>query len=153
MKDPPRQPGVYQFKIVRQIVREPGLAINSSKDMHEHFGFMEQYDREHLLRVDLSNGNEMLGYESVSVGTDSASIVGPKEIFRGALISGASSIILMHNHPSGLVKPSPEDKQTAEKLWRLGEQLELKLLDFVIIGRGGSYYSFTENDLFREVNS
>ena len=147
MKDPFDQSSVYQFKIVRQMVREPNLTVKSSKDVNEYLRFMELYDREHMLRVDLNRANEMLGYEHVSIGTDAGTLVGPKEVFRGALLSGASSIILVHNHPSGKTDPSSEDQQVARKLRLLGVELDLQLLDFVIIGRNGNYYSFAENEL------
>ena len=146
MTEQPRQPSVYKFEIVRHTVRQPNLTIKSPDDMWQHFGFMEKYDREYMLRVDLNSANEILGYETVSIGTDSMANVGPKEVFRGALLTGASCIILAHNHPSGHVTPSREDRHTAGKLKLLGEQLELQLLDFVIIGRDDRRYSFAENE-------
>ena len=147
MEDSLNQSSVYQFKVLRQMVREPTLKATSATDVHKHFHFMEQYDREHMVRVDLNRANEILGHEHVSVGTDNGAIVGPKEVFRGALLSGASSIILVHNHPSGNTNPSSEDKQVALRLKHLGAELDLQLLDFVIIGRNGNYYSFAENEL------
>jgi len=146
MTDIPYQPSVYKFEIVRHTVREPNQTIKSPEDMWAHFGFMEKYDREHMIRVDLSGANEMLGYETVSIGTDSMANVGPKEVFRGALLTGASCIILAHNHPSGHIEPSREDRTIAGKLQLLGEELQLQVLDFVIIGRGGRRYSFSENE-------
>ena len=151
MNELPFQPNAYEFTVVRQMVREPHQTVTTPEDILAYFRFMDQYDREHMVRVDLNGAHEMTGYENISVGTDSAALVGPKEVFRGALLSGASSIILVHNHPSGHVKPSHEDQQMAQKLQCLGSDLDLQLLDFVIIGRNGSYYSFTENDLLREV--
>ena len=147
MEDLLNQSSVYQFKVVRQMVREPNLTAKSSKDVYEHFRFMDQYDREHMVRVDLNRATEILGHEHVSIGTDNGTIVGPKEVFRGALLSGASSIILVHNHPSGKTNPSSEDKQVAQRLQHVGVELDLQLLDFVIIGRNGNYYSFSENEL------
>jgi DNA repair protein RadC len=146
MKEQPRQSSLYKFEVVRHTVREPSQTIKSPEDMWQHFGFMEQYDREHVLRVDLSNANEILGYETVGVGTDSMAVVGPKEVFRGALLTGASCIILAHNHPSGHIEPSREDRHIAGKLQLLGEELQLQLLDFVIIGRNGRHYSFSQNE-------
>jgi len=142
----PYQPSIYKFEVIRHTVREPNQTIKSPEDMWAHFGFMEKYDREYMLRVDLSNANEILGYETVSIGTDSMANVGPKEVFRGALLTGASCIILAHNHPSGHIEPSREDRTIAGKLQLLGEELQLQVLDFVIIGRGGRRYSFSENE-------
>jgi len=148
----PYQPSIYKFEVIRHTVREPNQTIKSPEDMWAHFGFMEEYDREYMLRVDLSNANDILGYETVSIGTDSMANVGPKEVFRGALLTGASCIILAHNHPSGHIEPSHEDRHIAGKLQLLGEELQLQLLDFVIIGRGGRRYSFSENEWIKPNN-
>lgn len=147
MKDIPHKPAIYRFEVIRHMVHEPGQIIHCPEDMRKHLSFMEAYDREHILRVDLNNAHETLGYETVCIGTDNMSMVGPKEVFRGALLTGASCIILVHNHPSGQIKPSSEDNLIAEKLKCLGTELELPLLDMVIIGRNGNYYSFAENEL------
>jgi DNA repair protein RadC len=129
------------------MVREPSQTIKAPSDILSHFNFMEHYDREHIVRVDLNNANEMIGYESISVGTDCATLVGPKEVFRGGLLSGASSIILVHNHPSGQIEPSQEDIQVAQRLRVAGDILGLEILDFTIIGRSGGYYSFSEHNM------
>jgi len=146
MTDIPNEPSVYKFEVVRHTLREPEHKVNSPEDIFEEFRFLEKYDREHILRVDLNNAHEMIGYETVGIGTDNMVNVGPKEVFRGALLSGASCFILVHNHPSGQIEPSREDSQTADKFRSLGDELELKLLDFMIIGRCGRYYSYAENN-------
>ena len=146
MTEIPSKPSVYKFEVVRHTLREPEYKVNSPEDIFEQFHFLEGYDREHILRVDLNNAHEMIGYETVGIGTDNMVNVGPKEVFRGALLSGASCFILVHNHPSGQIEPSREDSLTADKFRSLGDELELKLLDFVIIGRCGRYYSYAEND-------
>ena len=145
MTDSPRQSSMYRFEIIRHMLHEPHQKASTPQNVCEHFAFMEQYDREHIIRVDLNNANEITGYETVSIGTDNMASVGPKEVFRGALLSGASCIILVHNHPSGQIEPSHEDHDIAVRLKRLGDELGLQLLDFVIIGRCGRYYSFAEN--------
>ncbi len=152
MTDIPNEPSVYKFEVVRHTLREPEHKVNSPEDIFEQFRFLEEYDREHILRVDLNNAHEMIGYETVGIGTDNMVNVGPKEVFRGALLAGASCFILVHNHPSGHIEPSRQDSQTADKFRSLGDELELKLLDFVIIGRGGRRYSFSENEWIKPNN-
>lgn len=145
MKTIPYKPCVYKFEVVRHMVHEPDQPMGSPEDVRKYFRFMEKYDREYVIRVDLNDANEMLGYETVNVGTNDMTYVGPKEVFRGALLSSADSFILLHNHPSGHVKPSKEDCQMAEKFLRLGDDMELQLLDVLIIGRHARYYSFAEH--------
>lgn len=145
MADLPHKPSAYRFEIVRHMIRELGKPINSPEVVRDYFAFMANYDREYIIRVDLNNVHEMIGYEVVGIGTDDAASVGPKEVFRGALLSGASCIILVHNHPSGHTTPSHEDHENAVKLKRLGDELTLQLLDFVIIGCSGRFYSFAED--------
>ena len=146
MTDIPSKPSAYKFEIVRHTLREPDLKVHSPEDIWEQFRFLEKYDREHILRVDLNNAHEMIGYETVGIGTDNMVNVGPKEVFRGALLAGASCIIMVHNHPSGQIEPSREDTQIADRLRSLGDELALQLLDFLIIGRCCRYYSYAESN-------
>ena len=84
MTEKPHERSMYRFEIVRHMLREPQQKISSPEDIREYFTFMEQYDREYIVRVDLNNAHEMTGYETVSIGTDDSANAGPKEIFRGA---------------------------------------------------------------------
>ena len=63
-----------------------------------------------------------------------------------AIISNAVNIILFHNHPSGDPAPSRKDEETTKKVREVGELLDIELLDHIIIGRNGAYYSFMENN-------
>ena len=151
MTDIPHQPCMYKFEVIRHMLNEPNQRISSPEDVRDYFVFMENYDREYIIRVDLNSAHEIIGYETVSIGTDNMAHVGPKEVFRGALLAGASCIIMVHNHPSGQIEPSCEDIQIADRLQGLGKELDLQLLDFVIIGRCGRYYSHSENYEFKHV--
>lgn len=104
----------------------------------------ERLDREHFWRIDVDTRSQYLGYETVSVGTLSASLVHPREVFKGALLNNAAAIIIMHNHPSGEVSPSPEDVEATRRLSKVGELIGVPLLDHVIVA-GESYYSLKEH--------
>jgi DNA repair protein RadC len=97
-------------------------------------------NRERVVRVDLDNQNRVIGEETVAIGTGEAALMSPREVFRGALLSGATRVIILHNHPSGNPSPSPEDQEVAEKLRQAGELLAIPVLDFVIIGENGRYW-------------
>jgi DNA repair protein RadC len=102
-------------------------------------------DREHFVIVMLSTKHKVIGIHTVSIGNLSASLVHPREVFKAAILSSAAVLILAHNHPSGEVTPSQEDKDMTSRLQECGELLGIKILDHVIVG--DSYYSFADNQL------
>ncbi|MDE2291856.1 MAG: hypothetical protein KGL53_07215, partial [Elusimicrobia bacterium] len=103
-------------------------------------------DREHFWRVDLDARHHIIGYEVVSVGTLTASLVHPREVFLGAILSKAAGVIVAHNHPSGDVDPSPEDRETTRRLKQGGELLGIPVLDHLIIA-DAKFFSFKERGL------
>jgi len=90
-------------------------------------------DREHLWRIDLDARSHVIGYELVSMGTLTASLVHPREVYTGALLNKAATIIVVHNHPSGDSSPSEDDKTTTNRLVKAGEILGIPIIDHVII--------------------
>lgn len=103
-------------------------------------------DREHLIRVDLDARNSVLAWETVSVGTLTASLVGPREVFRAAILGCAAGVVLAHNHPSGDPSPSPEDRATTRRIKAAGDLLGVPVIDHVIIG-GDRFFSFRQMGL------
>ncbi len=98
---------------------------------------------EEMILVCLNRNNRLLGYYSVSKGGVSGTYCDPKVIFAIALKVGASSIILMHNHPSGNLKPSRADIYLTEKIKSGANLLDIALLDHLIISNEG-YYSIRD---------
>lgn len=131
----------YRLEVVRTRIAEPGPAVNSPDVVAKRYAHLERFDRERLIRLDLDNQNRLIGEETVSIGTADAAIMSPREVFRGALLSGATRIIVLHNHPGGDPAPSKEDHVVAEKLRQAGGLLDIPMLDFVIIGENGQYRS------------
>lgn len=76
-----------------------------------------------------------------------ASLVHPREVFKGALLANANALILARNHKSGDVQPSAADKKMTEGLVKEGNILDVKVLNHVIIGSKGGFYSFREHSL------
>ena len=85
-----------------------------------------------------------MGDREVSVGTLTASLVHPREVFRAAIRERAASIALVHNHPSGDPTPSPEDVALTARLRSAGDLLGIRVLDHIVIGSGGRYVSFLD---------
>lgn len=101
-------------------------------------------DREHFWALALNTKNRLLRTFEVSVGSLSASIVHPRELFRDAVKISAASIVAVHNHPSGDPTPSGADIQLTRRLVRAGDVLGIELLDHVIIGDGGEHASMRD---------
>ncbi|OOG76473.1 RadC family protein [Algoriphagus sp. A40] len=91
----------------------------------------------------LSRGNRVLGISTVSTGGTAGTVVDAKVVFAAALKANASSIVLSHNHPSGNLLPSEQDKRLTRRLVEIGRALDLPVLDHIILGREG-YYSFAD---------
>lgn len=93
--------------------------------------------QEHLVVFYLNVRNQPTQREIVTVGTATASLVHPREVFRSAISHNVSSIILAHNHPSGDCTPSEADKQATKRVARAGRELGIELLDHVICASKG----------------
>jgi DNA repair protein RadC len=90
--------------------------------------------REHFLCLYLNARNQVVHKEVISIGSLSASIVHPREVFRVALQHAVASIILAHNHPSGDVSPSKDDLELTRRLVKAGQLMGIEVLDHLIIG-------------------
>ena len=109
--------------------------ISSPKDVVELLrNFLEGADREQFITCCMDTKNQPTSINIVSVGTINSSLVHPREVFKTAIISNASSVILSHNHPSGDVTPSKEDVDITKRIKECGRILGIELLDHVIIG-------------------
>lgn len=106
--------------------------------------FLDELDREELIVACLNAKNEINSVNVVSIGSLNNSIVHPREVFKTAILSNAASIVMMHNHPSGDVTPSKEDKEITLRIKESGTILGICLLDHIIIGND-TYYSFKEH--------
>jgi DNA repair protein RadC len=93
-------------------------------------------DKEHFWAVLLNGQNHYLMHTEVSVGTQSASLVHPREVLGPVVREGAASVILIHNHPSGDPTPSREDLRLTKQLSDGAKLLDVHLHDHVIIGNG-----------------
>ena len=100
--------------------------------------------QEYFYAIYLDTSKKIIKEKLLFIGTVNFSLVHPREVFKEAYLSGASSIILVHNHPTGNVIPSSNDIETTNKLKEIGELMGIKVIDHIIIGKK-KYYSFFEN--------
>ena len=124
-------------RISRRRLRE-GDAIRSPEDVFRHFETrLRHANQEHFVVLLLDGRHRVLGEEIVSLGTLTASLVHPREVFRPAIRASAAALILVHNHPSGDPEPSPEDRTVTERLASAGELLGVPVLDHVVVAERG----------------
>lgn len=107
---------------------------------------MRYYKKEYFKIILLDTKNNIIKISEISVGSLNSSIVHPREVFAQAVSNSASSIILIHNHPSGETEPSNEDISLTNRLDECGKLLGIRVLDHIIIG-DGIFYSFKEEGL------
>ena len=108
---------------------------------------LEGLDREQFIIACLNTKNEPTNITVVSVGTLNKAIVHPREVFKTAILSNASSIMAFHNHPSGDTTPSQHDIELTQRLYEAGNLLGIKLVDHLIIG-DGTFTSLKEQGYF-----
>ena len=125
----------------------PKKKITSPKEFFELFKplFLEQ-PCEIFLVAWLSSSNRIIGFEKITQGTLNASVVDPRSVFKGAIVSNAASIIVAHNHPSYNPEPSSEDITITRKLVECGKILAIPVFDHIIFA-GDQYTSFVEKRL------
>jgi len=130
--------------LVRENENTERIRINHPSDVYDLVkDEMANCDREMLVSIMLATSNHLIGVETVSVGTLNATHVSPREVFKSAILANANGIILCHNHPSGELSPSPDDRNITEKISDGGDLLGIKLIDHVIISHKG-YKSMME---------
>ena len=126
---------MYEYD--KKAINNPQVVV---KLLNEIFD-LENRCEEHLVMLALDTKLKVVGAFDIHAGTAKASPVSTKSIFTRAMLCNANSIIVAHNHPSGVVKPSKEDISITGRIQEAGEILDIKLTDHIIIGED-SYYSF-----------
>jgi DNA repair protein RadC len=106
----------------------------------EEFG---RLDREVFVALLLDGRNQVLGFNVVSIGSLTAALVHPREVFKPVILANAAAIILIHNHPSGSAEPSAEDRALTARLEQAGELLGIRVVDHIVVG-DGAYRSKAE---------
>lgn len=122
-------------------MKDPLLLFNYYKEQ-----FINK-KQEHFYVVYLDNRNKIIKDKLLFMGTINYSMVHPREVFKEAYLSGATSIVLIHNHPSGDVFPSKSDIETTKQLINVGMILGIKVADHIIIGRDKYYSLYEKGDI------
>ena len=105
-------------------------------------------DRETFCALHLNAKGKPLSMSVVSIGELNSTLVHPREVFKASILSNAAAVIFMHNHPSGDLTPSEDDKRTTKQLEKAGKILGIRVVDHIIVGENKeNYYSFHANDI------
>lgn len=121
--------------------------IKGSKDAFEFlYADLADTSFEEFWIILLKRNNQIISKKRISEGGIAGTVADPKKIFKMALDAQASSIILCHNHPSGSLKPSEQDKQLTRKIVQAGRTLEIAVLDHLIFGND-RYFSFADENM------
>lgn len=109
---------------------------------------LQNCDRETFCALHLNAKGKPLSMSVVSVGSLNSTLVHPREVFKASILSNAAAVIFMHNHPSGDLTPSEDDKRTTKQLEKAGKILGIRVVDHIIVGENKeNYYSFHANDI------
>lgn len=138
------------FEIGRRIdagALTKNAVISGSKSVADYFIPILRDDlQEKFFVVSLTTAHRIIRSDEITKGTLNASLVHAREVFRNAIENSAAAIILLHNHPSGNIEPSPEDKRVTNKLVEAGKIIDIQVLDHLIIGKE-RYFSFSDAGL------
>ena len=127
------------------------LLVNNASVVFNYFSRIISLEKqEHFLVLFLDHQKKLISYKILFIGTLNESIVHPREVFKEAFLNSSSAIILVHNHPSGVVTPSKADDEITSNLAQIGELMGIKVLDHVIVSEN-KFYSYVESGRLKYV--
>ena len=134
------------FELARRYLIKEAVKITSPTDILPLVSNIADKKQEYFICVSLTGAGEVVGNRIVTVGLLDHSLVHPREVFADAITDRAASVILVHNHPSGILEPSKQDILMTKQLVEAGSILGIKVLDHLIVSKKG-YLSMKEKGL------
>jgi DNA repair protein RadC len=122
---------------MRRTGKPPGQVMGDATAVCNLMKGIGNADRESFYALHLDVRHRVVDIDKVSTGSMTGVEVHPREVFRGALLSGAQAVIFVHNHPSGDSTPSRQDQELTRRLKSVGELVGVQVLDHVIVGGSG----------------
>jgi len=123
----------YQIVSERKLKRK--AKIKSPLEVYELVKRYAAFQQEYFILLTLNGSHNVISISIVSIGLVNRTIVHPREVFCRAISDRASAIVICHNHPSGTVIPSSEDKQITERICKAGELIGIPLLDHIVFSK------------------
>lgn len=129
---------------------EDKKVIRNSNDAYEFLKrTLVEEEYENLLMISLNQAAVVKKVDWLTSGSDTSTVMSTKQICRNAVMNNACAIIMVHNHPSGNLKPSHEDLESTRRIKEALEVFDIQLVDHIIIGGGGTgYYSMADEQKF-----
>lgn len=121
-------------------------SIVTSTDILSHLKFIRSKKQEYFVCFSLDSGGRLIKRRVVTIGLLDMSLAHPREVFSGPLKDCAASVIIAHNHPSGVTEPSKQDMQTTQQLIAAGQLLGIRVWDHIIVTKT-DYSSFRNEGL------
>ena len=121
-------------ELAKRYILEPDRPIiDSPEKAVEQLGFIRDKKQEYFVCLTLDGANRLIDTHTITIGTLTASLVHPREVFAPAIADRAASIIVAHNHPSGSLNPSTADLQVTQRLREVADMIGVNLVDHIII--------------------
>jgi DNA repair protein RadC len=121
-----------------------GLQIKTPLDAVKALADYKNRRQEHFLVLTLNGAHAIIKLHVATKGLVNRTVVSAREVFYSAIVDNAVAIIVAHNHPSGILKPSAEDDTMTRGLKKAGKLLGIRVLDHLIVSKNG-YYSYKQN--------
>ena len=133
-------------QVWNEVVSEP---VENPRDVTAYLDTLNirMADREMFVVLHLDVRNRVVAHEITSIGSQTASLVHPREVFKSAILKGACSIILSHNHPSGDPSPSKDDIDLTHRLVEAGRLMGIDVLDHIIVAPPNRNLSMKETGM------
>ncbi len=137
---------IAAIELSKRYLVKKGIKVTNPEDI---FPLVQEYrdkKQEYFICMTLDGAGNLIQSRVVSIGTIEQSPVHPREVFADAISDRAAGVIFVHNHPTGDLTPSEEDKEITKRLIEAGKLLGIKVCDHIIV-TNKSYFSFKENGL------
>ncbi|PRX56239.1 JAB domain-containing protein [Flagellimonas meridianipacifica] len=135
----------YRHEIPASLWKKIGSSADAAEVLYEHWDKGTIGLQESFKVVLLNNGNRVKGIYEISKGGITGTMVDLRILFAVILKSLTVGILLCHNHPSGTLKPSANDKSITKKIQNASKLFDIQVLDHIILAPDGSYYSFADD--------
>lgn len=131
----------YEMRIVKVgEVRENPIStspVTSPEDCLKYLELIKDQFQEHFVALTLDGAGNIINSRVITVGLLNHTLVHPREVFRGAILDNAASIIVAHNHPSGSLEPSSQDIAITTQLKDAGTLMGIPVIDHIIVSKNG----------------
>ena len=121
----------------RKFTKQSAPLIDSPESAAKQFDFIKEKKQEHFVMLTLDGARRLIKARTITIGTLTSSLVHPREVFSPAIEDRAASIIIGHNHPSGMLDVSEQDREVSKCIKKAGELLGIRLDDHIVVARDG----------------